>query len=260
LRILPVVLYAPTWASLAPHSDASPPSDPLLFARYLAALARRYGSAGTFWTENPGLAPVPVRDWQVWNEPNIGHYWPQPFARGYVQLLKSAHAALAQADPRARLVLSGLTNDSWNALVDIYKAGGKPYFDAVALHPYTSRVRGLVKILAFVRYGMRRFHDGLKPIVVTELSWPSAAGRVKHIGFNEVTERQQARRVTASYQLLAKYRRHFRIEAAYWYTWLSIDRGPYYFNYAGLRKMTPGGPATKPAFRAFKRVVRQIER
>jgi hypothetical protein len=117
-----------------------------------------------------------------------------------------------------------------------------------------------VKILAFVRYGMRRFHDGGKPIVISELSWPSAAGKVKHIGFNEVTERQQAHRVTASYELLAKDRRHFGVSAVYWYTWLSTDRGPYYFDYAGLRKMTRHGPASKPSFRAFKRVVGKIKR
>lgn len=260
LRLLPVVLYSPPWAALHPGNVASPPSDPLQFARYLGGLARRYGSSGSFWAENPGLAPMPLREWQVWNEPNIRHYWPQPFARGYVKLLQAAHDELDVTDPAARLVLSGLTNDSWNALVNIYKAGGKPYFDAVAIHPYTARVRGLVKILAFVRYGMKRFHDARKPIIISELSWPSAAGKVRHIGFNEVTERQQAHRVTASYELLAKYRRHFRVAAAYWYTWLSIDRSRYYFNYSGLRKMTPRGPISKPSYRAFKRVAHRIER
>ena len=260
LRILPVVLYSPAWASHNPDNAAFPPADPATYARYLSALAARYGSAGTFWVENQGTPRMPIRSWQVWNEPNISFYWPQPFARGYVKLLRAAHNALRQSDPHARLILSGLTNDCWNALMKIYKAGGKPYFDAVALHPYTSKVNGLVKILAYVRNAMRRFHDQRKPIIVSEMSWPSAAGKVKHLGFNEVTEHQQAQRVTAGYELLAKDRRHFNIEAVYWYTWLSIDSGRYYFNYSGLRKMTSHGPASKPAYRAFKRVVRKIKR
>jgi hypothetical protein len=177
-----------------------------------------------------------------------------------VKLLRAAHSELRGTDPHAQLVLAGLTNDSWNALVKIYKAGGRPYFDAVAIHPYTKHVRGLITILANVRYGMKRFHDARKPIVVSELSWPSAVGHVRSIGFNEVTEAQQAHRVTASLGLLARYRRHFRIAAAYWYTWLSIDSGSYYFNYAGLRKMTSRGPVAKPALRAFKGVVRAISR
>ena len=258
LRLLPVVLYSPPWDSVRPGNQSAPPSDVVPFANFVGALARRYGPNGQFWADNPALARGPVHDWQIWNEPNIRNYWPKPFARGYVKLLRQTRLALNRADPSARIVLSGLTNDSWNALVSIYKAGGRRYFDVVALHPYTRHVRGLVQILAYVRYGMRRFHDGRKPIVVTELSWPSALGHVRQLGFNEVTERQQAQRVRASYELLAKYRRHFRIEAAYWYTWLSIDRGRYYFDYAGLRKMTDEGPVAKPSYRAFKRVVRQI--
>jgi hypothetical protein len=258
IGLLPVVQYSPPWDSTG--TDAGPPHDPKPFARYVAALARRYGADGSFWRENPAVPQRPVRDWQIWNEPNIRYYWPKPFARGYVKMLRATRAALRGADPRARLILAGLTNDSWNALVKIYKAGGRRYFDAVAIHPYTREVRGLVKILAYVRYGMKRYHDARKPIVISELSWPSAAGKVKHIGFNEVTESQQAQRVRDSYALLAKYRRHFRIEAAYWYTWLSLDSGPYYFDYAGLRKMTADGPEPKPAFSAFRAVVRRIGR
>jgi hypothetical protein len=258
LRLLPVVLYSPHWA--AARSAAAQPAHPADYARYVGALVGRYGHGGEFWKLNPDVPRLPIRDWQIWNEPNIPNYWPKPFARGYVKLLRATHRAIHRADPRARLVLSGLTNDSWNALVKIYKAGGKRWFDVVALHPYTAKVKGLIKILAYVRYGMRRFHDGRKHIVLTEMSWPSAAGKVKHIGFNEVTEKQQARRVTAAFELLARYRRHFRIEAAYWYTWLSVDRGGYYFNYSGLRKMTADGPRPKPAFRAFRRVVKKISR
>jgi hypothetical protein len=260
LRLLPVVLYSPPWDRSDAESEAAPPRDPRPFARFAGALAERYGSGGAFWRENPSVRRQPVRAWQIWNEPNIRHYWPQPFARGYVKMLRATRSRLRAADPHARLILGGLTNDSWNALVRIYRAGGKRYFDAVAIHPYTRRVRGLVKILAYVRYGMKRFHDERKPIVVSELSWPSAAGKVRDHGFNEVTEAQQAKRVRASLALLARYRRHFRIEAAYWYTWMSADSGPYYFSYAGLRKMTRGRATSKPALSAFRRVARHIER
>jgi hypothetical protein len=260
LRILPVVLYAPAWASSDPSNPGAAPSKPGAYARYLGALARRYGTRGTFWSTLPRLRRSPIRDWQAWNEPNIPHYWHQPFAKGYVRLLRAVHSELGRADRRARVILAGLTNDGWNALSNVYRAGGRRYFDVVALHPYTRKVNGLVKILAFTRDRMRRFHDGRKPIVITELSWPSAAGKTPSHGFNEVTEAQQAKRVTAAYKLLAKYRRHFRIRAAYWYTWLSRDRGDYYFDYSGLRKMTPDGPRAKPAFRAFRRVARQIRR
>jgi hypothetical protein len=259
-RLLPVVLYSPPWDSVASGRAVSPPTNPIPLARYLGALVRRYGPGGGFWAENPSLAAMPVRDWQIWNEPNITHYWPAPFARGYVKLLRAAHTELKRDDPAARLVLAGLTNDSWNALRLIYKAGGRPYFDVVAIHPYTRHVPGLAQILTSVRYWMGRSGDGRKPIVVSELSWPSALGRVPQLGFNEVTEAQQASRVTRAYELLAKYRSRFQIEGAYWYTWLSTDSGGYYFDYSGLRKLTPSGPVAKPAYRAFRRVALKLER
>ena len=260
LRLLPAVLYAPAWASSDPGNPGAAPSKPGAYARFLGALARRYGTRGSFWARHPRLRRIPIRDWQAWSEPNIPHYWRQPFAKGYVKLLRAVRSHLRSADRRARVILAGLTNDGWNALSDIYRAGGRRYFDVVALHPYTRQVNGLVKILAFTHDRMRRFHDGRKPIIITELSWPSAAGKTPSHGFNEVTESQQAKRVSAAYKLLAKYRRHFRIQAAYWYTWLSRDRGDYYFSYSGLRKMTPHGPQAKPAFRAFRRVARRIRR
>jgi arabinogalactan endo-1,4-beta-galactosidase len=259
LSLLPVVLYSPAWASSNRYSPGAPPANPKTFARFLTAVARRYGTRGTFWSRNPGLRRVPIRNWQIWNEPNIPFYWPQPSARAYVKLLRAAYPAVKRTDPHARVILAGLTNDSWNALRAIYRAGGRRYFDVVALHPFSRRVRDLVKFLAFTRYCMKRYHDSRKPLLISEMSWPSAAGRVPPIGFNEVTEAQQADRVSAAFRLLAKYRRHFRIEAAYWYTWLSIDRGDNYFSYSGLRTMSESGPAPKPAFRAFRRVVRRIE-
>ena len=36
-----------------------------------ALLARRYGPGGSFWDRHPRLPRLPVRAWQVWNEPNL---------------------------------------------------------------------------------------------------------------------------------------------------------------------------------------------
>jgi polysaccharide biosynthesis protein PslG len=260
LRLLPVVLYAPYWASTEPGSIGAPPSDPGDYARYLGALARRYGPNGSFWTENPTLPATPVRRWQVWNEPNIRYYWHQPFASGYVKLLRASRAELQAADPGARIVLGGLTNKCWKALGEIYAAGGKPYFDVVAIHPYTKKVSGLARIMKYVRDRMKQYKDARKPMVVTEMSWPSAKGHIKKLDFNEVTEKEQAQRVTGAFELMARNRRKLRIQAAYWYTWMSADRGGYYFDYAGLRKLTSKGPRSKPAFKAFRSVAQKLQR
>lgn len=70
IRVFATVLRAPAWAARTPLSFASPPSNPRAYARFVAALARRYGPRGELWRRRPSRGFVPVRDWQVWNEPN----------------------------------------------------------------------------------------------------------------------------------------------------------------------------------------------
>ena len=74
-RVLPVLQGTPAWAALNPGDPASPPRDPADFARLLTALVTRYGPSGSFWAEHPESPRQPIRDWQIWNEPNLTRYW-----------------------------------------------------------------------------------------------------------------------------------------------------------------------------------------
>ena len=94
-----------------------------------------------------------------------------------MKLLRASRRALRAADPGSRTILAGLPNESWIALRKVYKAGGRGAFDAVALHPYTGRPRNVIRLIEFARREMRRFHDGRKPVWLTELSWPASQGK-----------------------------------------------------------------------------------
>ena len=61
---------------------ASAPRGTAAYTSFLSALVGRYGPNGSLWAEQPGLPRVPIRDWQIWNEPNLTRYWTsQPFAQ-----------------------------------------------------------------------------------------------------------------------------------------------------------------------------------
>jgi hypothetical protein len=261
LEVLPVLLWSPAWAARRRGEFASPPKDPRAFAEFAAVLAARYGPSGSFWRENPGLAPVPVRDWQVWNEPTMVGFWlDQPFARDYVALLRATRPALRRVDPRARVVLAGLVYDSPSALRAIYRAGGRKHFDVVGLHPFTLHVSDVGVLIERARRVMRANGDARKPALVTELSWPSARGKVERRYGYEVTEAGQTQRVAAALPYLARRRRALRIERVYWYTWLTRERDPRYpFDYAGLRRLEPDGVVEKPAFGAFRRTALRLQ-
>jgi hypothetical protein len=267
LTILPVLEYAPSWAARKPGNPASPPSSPAAYARFAVAMVDRYGPHGSFWSENPTVPRVAIRMWQVWNEPNFTSYWlQQPFEASYVQLLRAAHDAIKGADPGAEVVMAGLTNFSWKYLARIYRIrGARGAFDAVAAHPYTATAQGVITILGKVRAVMNRSGDRRKPILASEISWPSAKGKAPTRFENATTEAGQAKALSQVIPLLARNRKRLRLQSFYYYTWITNETMPGAgsdpFNFAGLWKFVQGaGVSPKPAYAAFVRAVKAIER
>src|SRR3954452_11407716 len=165
IRVLPVLIAAPPWAARSAGHLYSPPKDFGAYARYAAALVRRYGSRGSFWTEHPSVPRVAIDHWQIWNEPNLKSFWSDhPWAPDYVKLLKRARRAIKAADRQAKVVLAGLPNQSWKYLSKIYAAGGRWQFDVAAFHPFTDKVPGVRTILKRDRKVMAAHGDRRKPL------------------------------------------------------------------------------------------------
>ncbi len=262
LRVIPVVHRTPDWAAERPGDGAaSAPRGTDAFTAYLTALVGRYGPRGSLWAEQPGLPRMAIRDWQIWNEPNLTRYWTtQPFARPYVALLRASRRALRAADPGSRTILAGLPNESWIALRSIYKAGGRGTFDAVALHPYTGKPRNVIKLIRFARREMRRARDGRRPVWLTELSWPASKGKTGGAPGFVTTERGQASRLKLALKLLAKERKRLKIERVVWYTWLSREGSANSFDWSGLRRQRGGSIVTAPSYAEFRRAARRLSR
>jgi hypothetical protein len=260
ISILPVVLGAPGWAARHSGRINSPPAATAPYTGFVRDLVERYGPNGSFWTDHPGVPRRPIRDWQIWNEPDHLLYWSdQPFARDYVRLLRAAHAAVHTADPGARVVLAGFANRSWDLLQQVYAAGGRGAFDVAAIHPYTLEVGNVMRIIRYSRAVMQRNHDS-SPLVLTEITWSSALGHTKLKFGYETTEAGQATRLAALIPQIAGVRRQLGIDRFYWETWVSRDRGPNPVAYGGLRQVLPSGVLRdKPALASFRRVVRELE-
>jgi hypothetical protein len=189
VRVLPVVLEAPGWAAAARRvaGTITIPKDNQTYGNFLRTLIRRYGPDGTFWADNPDLPKRPIRQWQVWNEPNIPYFWAgnsTTWRDQFVKLLKVAHDAIKQEDPDAKVVLAGLSNyrhaSPWTSLDQIYnnklysRSTMRSLFDVSAVHPYTLLTRNVVRIATYMRNVMSRNGDNRKQQTITELSWPSS--------------------------------------------------------------------------------------
>ncbi|MFL5845357.1 MAG: cellulase family glycosylhydrolase [Solirubrobacteraceae bacterium] len=252
MRVMTNVLYAPRWAAVDKSEPASPP-DPQKYAQFLIKLVKRYGPNGGFWLFHPEVKAQPIRDWQVWNEPPSTGFWSiQPFANRYVELLKAARFAIKATDPTARVVLAGLTFKSWEDIEKIYKAGGQGLFDVVSLHPYTKRPQDVLAIVQAVRKVMGAYGDARLPVLITELSWPTAKGKRSNNYGYEVTPKQQAARIREVVPLLVGARKRLRIERVYWFSWLSTDKPGSTFDFSGLRRITGTKITSKPGLAAWR--------
>jgi hypothetical protein len=185
-HILVVFDGTPSWAGATYNTI---PSDPTAYATALAALVKRYGPHGSFWTQNATLTADPISTYELVNEPyyssgDNGDYNPGRYAN----LVKAATTAGRAADPTTRYLLSAETTGqqvgtTWINWIDaLYHAVPdlNNYFDAVAIHPYGKDVTGLSGIgdnqlrrtelirRLFVNHGASS-----KPLWITEIGWPT---------------------------------------------------------------------------------------
>ncbi len=266
LTVLPVVIYTPYW-DVAPLTFTAltlgVPRRAAPYASYLRLLVGRYGPRGSFWSSHRNVPKIPIRTWQIWNEPDIHSFWSvsPSWAPSYVRLLRSAHAAIKRADPGAKVVLAGLSNYVWADLAKVYAAGGRNLFDVVAVHPYTKVASGVITILRLVRNVMNRAGDRGKPMILTELGWPSALGKVSIRADFETTEAGQARLLAEVLPLLARVRRQLELTGFYYYTWVTqeVKDGSDAFAFAGLFRFDNGRVTAKPAYEAFRRGALKLE-
>src|SRR3954471_12183426 len=77
IEVMPVLIGAPTFRSSNPSgSEMSPPKKYSELGDFAAVVSARYGPNGSYWAANPAIPKVPVRRFQIWNEPNIPRFWP----------------------------------------------------------------------------------------------------------------------------------------------------------------------------------------
>jgi len=275
LPLQPVVLGAPLWAAASPDRALRTPRSPAEYAAFMTALVQRYGPAGTFFQQHPGVRRFPIRAWQIWNEVSNPYYWGHGYAKEYPPVLKAAYDAIRAADPGALVIQSGLNTGgggkSWDAQEAIYKqldaqGLGRP-FDEIAVHIYTKAVPDALKVVRATRAVAKRFGDGTRPIRVTELAWPAARGRLRdHDGhkrefFAATTDKGMAKRLTKGVLLLARHRTAMRISGVDWFQWASSYKGADdAFRYSGLRRVGSKRLVDRPALKAFKAVARKLRR
>jgi polysaccharide biosynthesis protein PslG len=278
IKVLPFLSGAPEWAVparvvsgtggtlKAPARLPVKGAERTAWVSFLIAAVARYGPTGSFWSEHPGVPVRPIREWQIWNEPNFKYFIARPNPAEYGQLVKISHTALRAADPGAKVILAGLfarpkgarnprtgkhKSLNWYAsdfIAEMYKRtpGVKARFDALALHPYTIYARELPGVIEEFRAFMQQSRDGGKRLWITELGWSS--GKVSRANLFAKGPAGQAKELRTAFTLLRGKQAKWKLKSVFWF---SIDDSPGSCNFCDGSGLFGEGFKPKPSWYSY---------
>jgi len=124
------------------------------------------------------------KDWETLNEPNIV-FKPKEYLEMYLKPLK---LAAEKVDPEATVIGFSMCGFGLDFIEEVYKLGGKDYFDAISIHPYigtpydvmfVNKMRELKRLMA-------KYDDTGKPIWLTEggFGWYNLASQTDRARHN----------------------------------------------------------------------------
>ena len=276
IAVLPVVMYAPSWAKRYPAWDGSPPKGTSDYTSFLRKAIRRYGPKGRFWKAHPDIPKRPVRTWQIWNEPDLQFQWYRPedtwqpkHAAAYGRLLRAAYRTVHKTDPGAKVVSASVAIDGWLVLEDLYRyAGIRGYFDIAGVQAEAGDWHFLPTVLRRFRAVLDRHGARRIPMWGTEFGWPASDGRTPPLSYAfgymtgyATTDSGMASRLRKGYGLLAKrsLRRELRLQRLLWFTGVSRYSGTFEYDYSGLLWHHGESVEPKPAYDAYAQTARKYE-
>lgn len=275
IEVFPFVYGAPGWAVPSDPSIGSHPprylpvrtgAQRVGWKRFLRGAVLRYGPRGSFWRENPGLRPQPIRFWQIGNEVNFKYFVARPNPGEYGKLVRLSYAALKSIDRGARLILAGLFARPKEALrkrgpreayfatdfvEQMYRRtpGIQRKFHGVALHPYTGTWKRLPRYIREFREVLDKFRDEGKGLYLTELGWSSQPPRRRN-SFNK-GRRGQVRELKGAFRVLRNNQRRWRLRRVHWF---SVNDQVGACNFCDGSGLFEAGFVPKPAWFAYARL------
>ena len=227
---LVLLCYSSAWSG-KPPADAE---ERALYADYVYQVVNRYKD--TFHV------------WEIWNEPNIPTFWPEPNVRDYTLMLKEAYKAAKRADPNCVILAASTSGPDLDFIKGIYQCGGWDFCDGISIHPYSMSggpiVQRLDKLLRMHNEYITHHsslitpHSSLKSLWITEMGWTT-----EHPSY----EQDQAIYLTQSYVIsLAN-----GVEKLFWFC--LDDWGEKWGIIKGIDPLDP-----KPSYNAYQRLTRAL--
>lgn len=243
IQILGLLTTCPPWAAAVRNQLFSPPARVSEYANFVSEVVKRYRPNGRLAQEKGWIEPYGVKDWEIWNEPNLALFWPpSPNSRNYFDLLVAARTSALAADPNTKVIHGGLSPTS-NGKLDaayleqLYSYGLKNQTEAINLHIYigANQPSWMTETnLVPARNLMNKYNDGSKALIITEIGFPNT--------FPEMNEAKQADYLTKTVEELSKS----LFQGFFWFNLMDLD--PQKETHGLLRR----NGTQKPSYRTMK--------
>ncbi len=106
---VPLGLYEPVFADGDEPGPGKTINPNNVWARFVATAVNRYKPGGDLAQEENWPDGIGVTHWEMWNEPDLIHFW-DGSAEEYARLLKVGYLAAKHADPDAQIIFGGLAD------------------------------------------------------------------------------------------------------------------------------------------------------
>ena len=194
IQLLGILDYSTDWMK---GSAPSTEEDLESFGRYVEEITRRYRDQILYW--------------EVWNERNTIHFrGPKLETKEYVQILKTAYAAIKKTAPEKQVIGIGTSPVELSFIEDALKMGAGDYMDIISIHANQDLLPtngspsfGSDKIRTLGR--MLQTYNCPRPLWITECGWQTR-------GF--ISERTQAVYLVKSHVLALA---EGLVEKIYWH-------------------------------------------
>ena len=236
IEVLPTLSGTPDWvargldssdcefdcSNYPPHGDAALAA----WKDFVGKMVDRYGPGGELWRENPDVDPIPVHDWQIWNEQNSPTWFqPKPDPVVYENLLDAAADAIHARDPDGNVILGGMFISPLQGKPPAYVAsdflrrlyaipGARDSFDAIAVHPYSAH-------LSKIRLQVSLMHDEVERADDDAGIWITEVGASSSEAGNPLDRglQGQAEVLREAFDFFLARRESWDIQAVTWFSW-----------------------------------------
>jgi len=177
------------------------------FARFAETAAKRYAGKGILW--------------EIWNEPNLNHFWsPQPSVDDYCALVETTVPLVRKADPSGVIAAPATSGIPFEWLENCFKKGLLEWIDVLTVHPYRSQPpETVIKEYARLRKLNERYAPKGKEMPIISGEWGYS-----QINWDKtiIAEEQQAQYLVRMFLINL----HEGVPVSIWYDWKDDGTDP----------------------------------